>query len=223
MDDILALFELTPEQMERQRQQEERRQVERKRAIQEAVQPEHLAISTRCYKKISGYPAHITLFLTTKKGVNGEVDTIGKLDFTLHEDTELSEIFVAAKKRGRIITGREERVLHVDRMVVYSEYRQFGLARFLLDAFLDHYEEHYKGCPVSIEYMNPVAEYAFQKALKERKMQTILSEKLIQRYYYVNDSFDDVALIQSFQGKDATLFPLDAKTYIATGDILEEV
>ena len=214
LDDWLNL---SPDAIEKQRIFYEKRKAERKMKIKEAVKKENLEISIREYPKVGNGEnsrQKFTIFLSTYKGVEYSPCTLGKIDFTLHYNVDLKDVFIAAKKQERLISGYMDKLLHFDLVVIYDDYRTFGLSEYLLSYFIDLYEEKYTEFPISVEFMNPIAEFTMKRLLKEKGMAYALNESLIQRYYYQAEKVDDLSLINVLKIKDNNIFPLESTAYL---------
>jgi hypothetical protein len=185
--------------------------------ILEAIKPEYLKISPRHYgtRDDNGHTHQTSvLFLCTSKGIYGEPDTLGKMEYTVHENVNLSDVYEHAAFRGEVVEGRMGKLIHFDRMAIYSQYRNHRLSERLVESFFDIYEKQFNGIPLSIEFMNPVAEYLYRKVLKRKNMLHVLNEKLIRRYYGITPDYNDADLINTLKEKDPTLFPYHAMCYI---------
>ncbi|MGF7535457.1 hypothetical protein AAGG74_17535 [Bacillus mexicanus] len=203
------LFNFSPEDLEKKNEFEKKQQIEKQKKIEMAIKAENLKFSLREYdKKIEGGKSRqrFILFLCTQKGINGDQETLGKIDFSLHEKVSLEDTFICAKKENRSICGHLDKLLHLDLIIIFRNYRGYGLSHKLLSHFFNLYEEKYNEYPISVEFTNPISEYAVQKVLKEKGTNNILSEKLIQRYY---SDTDDIALINLLKEKNKELFSFE--------------
>lgn len=186
LSELEDLLELTPEDMEMQRILDEQQEMKRQIKIKQAVTEENLEFSIREYDKVTEsekFRQKITLFIGTKKGIYDVPDTLGRMEFTLYENVNLEDVYIAAKKEGRNIFGEMGKLLHIDIIAIYSDYRGYGLSEKLVSYFFDLYQKDYSNFPISIEFMNPIAEYTVQKVLKTKGMKKALKKELIQRYY----------------------------------------
>lgn len=211
---IDELFNLSPEDLEKEKEFEKKQQIEKQKKIEMAIKVENLKFSLREYdKKIEGDKSRqsFILFLYTQKGINGNQETLGKIEFSLHENVSLEDAFICAKKEERRICGHLDKLLHLDLIIIYRNYRGYGLSHKLLSQFFDLYEEKYNEYSISAEFTNPISEYTVQKVLKEKGINNILNQKLIQRYY---SDTDDIELINLLKEKNKELFSLESALII---------
>lgn len=209
--------ESTPEEIQKQQKYQEEQRLKRKQQIEEAVRRENLEVVVRTYgtqMENGTFNQTTVLFLCTKVGVKGELDTLGKLKFTVHENVPLEDVFVRAKAVGRNIPGNMAKLLHMDIIAIFSEYRNYGLSKFLLEHFFNMYQKDYSDYPLSLEFMTPLAEYTVRKSMKANGLSDALPESLVQRYYEVTDTYDDLALIETLKKKDRDLFPSESSAYL---------
>ncbi|AEO93921.1 gp678 [Bacillus phage G] len=61
----------------------------------------------------------------------------------------------------------EKEIIYVNYIEVFEQYRQNGLASLLYEEFSKDYNADYSGWKMTRVFINPVAEYAFQKAVSE--------------------------------------------------------
>ena len=213
---MLDFFDLdTPERKEERKAHEEKLKREKQAKIQRAVQEKNIEFDLRPYTKHQEgetIQQEFTLFLCTKVGILDLPDTLGRRHFKLYENVNLDTVFVAAKRDKRIITGHADKLLHIERTYFDENYRGFGLSTKLNEAFFDLYLERFSDYPISVEFVNPLAEYVMQKTLREKNMSHLLNESLIQRYYNANEHAD---LLRSLKDKDNAIFPLESHAYMS--------
>lgn len=123
-----TLLKETPKRTESERLQyvNSDRLLERQRILK-AVQPDNLfmdSLSLGKYKEGKHSRHRIILYLKTRRGITGKVATLGKLEFTLHKNVNLADVFVRAKKEGLPISGYLDKLLHFNIISINSKYRK---------------------------------------------------------------------------------------------------
>lgn len=128
---------------------------------------------------------------------NGE--RIGFVDFMSYELVSEKILF----EDGDTYTFIEN-VIYIKKVAVYQKFQNNGLGLELYKKFGEIYSDNFSGWSVAREFINPIAEYLFRKAVSLGYVpETALNEELIRRDY------DDVKqnLAQDLRGK----LPEDAK------------
>jgi hypothetical protein len=99
-------------------------------------------------------------------------------------------------------------------MKIGEYYRNHGLSEKLISYFLEIYRKEYSDYPLSIEFINPIAEYVFQKVLREKNMSHVLTENLTRRYYEPRKYENFTEILETLKQKDPTIFPLNIIDYV---------
>ncbi|MDF2534279.1 MAG: hypothetical protein K0R18_436 [Bacillales bacterium] len=76
-------------------------------------------------------------------------------------------------------------IIHVDEVQVKEEYRSYGVGQLLYKKFGEIYNSNFSDWPVSRYYINPIAEYAFRKAVSLGWInETSIDDKYVKRDRY---------------------------------------
>ena len=201
---------------ERKELQKAKKTAEQEKILQ-AIKEKRFSFVLRDYEKQTvenSSRQSFVLFLTITHE-DGRVQTLGNLKFNVYENVDLEDVFVASKEKKRKIEGHENKLVHLDMVFLFENYRKLGLSKLLISHFVELYQKHYTDFSFSVEFIDPLVEYGFQKICKEKGLQTLLNEKLIQRFYLLSTKGepDDKTLINVFKEQDSDLFPFEIDYY----------
>ncbi|MNV65025.1 hypothetical protein D3C71_1576940 [compost metagenome] len=88
-------------------------------------------------------------------------DEIGSIMFYAYEGWPLNKIDPNAYKSSEIMN----QLLYIKEVRVRDQYQGFGIGQLLYKKFGEVYTEQFNGWPVGKNYANPIAEYAYRKAV----------------------------------------------------------
>jgi len=88
-------------------------------------------------------------------------DEIGSITFYAYEGWPLNKIDSYTYKSSEVVPN----LLYINEVRVHDKYQNLGIGQLLYKKFGELYEERFKNWPIGRMFVNPIAEYAYRKAV----------------------------------------------------------
>lgn len=129
--------------------------------------------------------------------VNGAQKAIYyRITLNLHDGTEVGNMIFTAYENvsaGMLGLSKDwnefiEKIIYIDRIYVVSAFRNNGIAIEIYKKFGEIYSEQFQNWPITRDFVNPVAEYTYRKAVSMGLIpEETMTEQYIKRDYNEQD------------------------------------